>query len=422
MDKSIKNIYFLLVLLSSAKGLYVYTDKYFLLYLFVFGIVIFHKKFSCIPKILFVAITVWFIYFFINTIIIWSFHPYFMLTYVMYLVIAWLIVSEYKYALFEKYAQYIYYLSIISLVFYACEIFSYDALNRFMSFFDVNQGSGYNYKSIVLFTIPSEVDVYRMHKRNCGFAWEPGPFSSFVAIALFYSVFSCKNNAFQSKRNIILIITILTTQSSTGYLMMLIIGVGYFVVGKNNVLKRYLVGVIIFMLSIYVYQAVPFLQEKIKQESMQDISDIMRSSQIYKQNIKPGRFASFDLALRDFEKYPVAGIGGYKQLRSGTQGGMEVNIINGLGRILSVYGIIGSIIFLYMIYKSGKWLSDYYGYNNAYLYPIIFLVMGFGFGIIESPVICTLWLFPLFLNPQINNLTPYIFSKSRVIVNKASFI
>lgn len=410
MGNKIKNIYFLLVLLGSAKSVYIFADKYFLLYVFIIGLVVNYKKLAHIPKELFVSISVWFGYFIINAVIIKSFHPYFMITYVMYLYIAWLIVSEYNLGLFEKYVQYVYYLSLISLVFYCWELFSYDTLNRFITFLDINQGTGYNYKSIVLFTIPNEADIYRAHTRNCGFAWEPGPFSSFVAIALFYNINSSKFYVDNYKRSIVFVLTILTTQSSTGYLMMIIIIIGYYVFKTKNVLKRYIVGGVIMIASVYAYQTIPFLQEKIENESQQDISEIMRSSEMNKQNLKPGRFASFNLALIDFKNYPIAGIGGYKDLRSGQQEGLEVNIINGLGRILSVYGVLGSAIFLYLIKKSGCWLSSYYQYSNRYIYPILLLIMGFGFGIIESPMICTLWLFVLFIrmpNKSINESIAY---------------
>jgi predicted membrane protein len=61
--------------------------------------------------------------------------------------------------------------------------------------------------------------------------------------------------------------------------------------------------------------------------------------------------------------------------------------INGLGNILSRYGLIGFTIFTFIVIYSGSWLINKYNAKGKIIFPLVIFVIGFSFGIIETPII-----------------------------------
>jgi hypothetical protein len=157
----------------------------------------------------------------------------------------------------------------------------------------------------------------------------------------------------------------------------------------------------------FLFSSIPYLQEKIITESQQNLDETIELSIKYGGSYAPGRFTSFQLGWEDFKKYPVAGIGGNTALRYGVQYGAEVHTINGLANIMARYGAIGLLLFLSIIFFSGKWIAQYYRYQGYLIFPALILIISFGFGIVEQPIIVTLWMVPLFFQNQRNRLAGY---------------
>ena len=347
---------------------------------------------------LFLALGVWMTYFAISTISIGSFHPFFMGTYIAKIMIAWWLLVHYQNRIFYKYETAIYYLAVVSLIFYTWQIFSPGSLYTIMHKLDLSQGlfPNKNYASVIVYSV-NEKFFLNEFPRNAGFAWEPGPFSCFLVLAIFFNLVRNRLELCGKKRLLVFLVALLSTQSTTGVLALLVLVVWFFWARYNNRYFRVFAIPISLALVFLTFLLVPILQQKIIEQSTQDVDKIVSMSRVYGQSYNPGRFASLQLGLRDFANYPLAGIGGNVSLRYGVQQGADVSTINGFATILSRYGSIGVLIFFCLIMLAGKWIGRHYGVPGSFIFPALILTISFGFSIIESPILVTLWFVAVFL-------------------------
>jgi hypothetical protein len=288
-------------------------------------------------------------------------------------------------------------LALISLFFYAIQMIAPDSLYSIIKRVDLSQDlfPEINYASTAIYTIASR-DFSGLFPRNAGFCWEPGPFACYVVLAIFFNLVRHGLRLKDKERLGVFLLTLITTQSTTGMVALLIVILWYAWVCYNNRVSRMVSVLLVVGLSIYLFTSVPYLQEKILSESQQDAEQLISLSNEYGGSYNPGRFASFYLGVEDFKSYPVAGIGGNVSLSYANQYGANVSIINGFANIMSRYGVIGISLFLTLLFTSGKWIARYYQYPGRFIFPALILLISFGFAIVESPMIVTFWLVTIF--------------------------
>jgi len=396
--KIIKNAYFYLVLLFSGMSITLFRSNEGLIVLFILGLFIFGNKLMKPSKKLIIALSIWMGYFFINTLIIKSFHPFFMVTYIVYIIIAWWLISYYKEKIFIKYENTIYYLTIISLFFYTWQIVHFNSLYSILKFLDLSQGwnSSKGYASIIIYSI-REWSSSLLLPRNQGFTWEPGPFSSYVALAIFFNLARNKIIFKNKLRLVVFLIAILTTQSTTGFVLLLAIMIWIAWARFKSKYARIISIPLVLIIITLIFVNTPILQEKIISESQQDVEELIENSILYDGSYAPGRFASFQLGWIDFKNHPIAGIGGHTNSQYAKQEGASVSTINGFAMIMTRYGIIGLVLFFLLINNTGKWLAEFYSYKGYLIFPVLLLIISFGFGIIQTPIFISLWMSSLFL-------------------------
>ena len=371
-----------------------------LIILWFIGLVLFHKEtYYTSPKLLW-ALAVWIGYFIVNTFLIKSFHPFFMLTYIIKIMIAYWLLSYYREDIFKKYEDVVCYLAVISLAFYAVQLIVPGPMYSLFKSIDLSQNLFPNrtYASIGVYTY-HKVGFFEAFPRNAGFSWEPGPFSSYVVLALFINIVRNGMQLIDKKRLLIFLIAIISAQSTTSLVILLVVVLWFFLVRYKN--KSFVIIAVPLTLAIVIYMfvSIPWLQEKIIIESSQDIEEVLHHAKRARTSYAPGRFVSWQLRWQDFKNYPIAGFVGNTKLQTGYLG--EDNVvaaINGLGAIIGRYGSIGALLFLILIFKTGNWLSRYYRFSGKIMFPILMLMIGFGFSIIESPLLVTLWMTPFFVN------------------------
>ena len=131
-----------------------------------------------------IAILIFSIYFIITSIVFNAIHPFFFIKYVTLIIIANhlnLLFGKHIYCLYEAI---VYKLGVLSLILFTLEITSTGFFSALASIIDLNDGLSSNF---LIYTVHfrSVIDP-----RNCGFAWEPGPFSAFIAVAFFIYLIS----------------------------------------------------------------------------------------------------------------------------------------------------------------------------------------------------------------------------------------
>jgi len=119
----------------------------------------------------------------------------------------------------------------------------------------IQEGGGINFV-IYNFQLASE---YATLFRNCGPFWEPGMFAVFLDIALFVNIFILRGNRFV---NIVLIVALLSTMSTGGYIGGLFIVFTYAILERKNVILS-IVSVFLLVIFIYYFFETEFLGDKL---------------------------------------------------------------------------------------------------------------------------------------------------------------
>lgn len=199
--------------------------------------------------------------------------------------------------------------------------------------------------------------------RNSGPYYEPGMFAIFLNISLLFNLIL--NKRILDKKNIILIISILTTLSTAGYIGLFLIIIGAYFRFDN--FKSVVFLIIAFIMGIYFYNTLPFLKDKIEKN-------------IESKDITTSRFGSLYADLTYIKKSPILGNGRFLFER------MNVSIWdvqtrhrnNGISKLIVNYGIPFTVYFFYLVFISFKRTILYYNSRYSVLIALL-LILNLGF-------------------------------------------
>lgn len=224
-------------------------------------------------------------------------------------------------------------------------------------------------------------------RRNIGFTWEPGRFSCWIILGMFVNVIRHKFVCFSFLKNrnfIILFATLITTLSTTGYVLFAIIMIFVLHNRKSGLVKIIMIALAVLIIpSIW---AMPFLSEKISRLSdiSSDYETITYFSNVKKMNeVCPQRFTGLYVSFQNFI-HDV--FWGYNQLDNSYttavifRNTVRVSPSEGIVGILARFGIFFGMFFYYWLVKSSKLLSSALNYKGRYFFAILFLGMSFSYG------------------------------------------
>lgn len=252
--------------------------------------------------------------------------------------------SRLNYTMFKV----VFHLSLISLVFYVVH----------STFGDVFPGISLsnNKYSYVLYTPSYGTHLYK----NAGMFWEPGAHAGLLTLCLAINFPYLKIMWQQHKMKlIVIIITLLTTQSTTGYLVGFAILLFYFL-NTNSAIKTSFFLPIILFLGFSVYQATDFLKDKIEKQ-FENTTDQEVGS------FSNTRFGSYVFDLHYIQKHPLIGNGLDTKTRYADHQylfyGAEEDVIgsgNGLSNYLASMGVFFVVGYFYLVWKSARLCSFYF--------------------------------------------------------------
>ena len=181
----------------------------------------------------------------------------------MYLTYAYMLVTIFREKIPFYYVNIIVFLSVISFVFYFPSLLSSTIYNQIWGFGKLlNLDIDHPWKtSFFIYTVePYSPGAFFL--RNSANFKEPGYYAAYLSLALAINLIT-KMNLFHWK-NLILIIAMLTTFSTAGYITMFIVISFYFYYSKriNNSLRFLLIFAVI-SLSMFAYLRLEFLNEKV---------------------------------------------------------------------------------------------------------------------------------------------------------------
>jgi hypothetical protein len=303
-------------------------------------------------------------------------------------------------------------LTIISFAFYALQLIGFgETLYNFSSALNLPNGPGGKETTNFLIFTYARIHPYR----NCGFFWEPGVFACFLIVVFISNLFV--NGFTFDRNNKILLIALLTTASTTGYLALFVI---FFLWYRYKVPRANVWVLVLIPVFCYLLTVVPFLGDKIVKTYKNDMRDLtyssMRSAALsYRRThketlIQLNRFGSMEYIYMQFGNSLILGVSNkYDVILNKT---FNVDISNGVSDFLARFGLVGLI---FLTYKYGRFCLYYLKRIELMIYGvIIFLIIGTGEPILSLPFII-IFLFipypqigPAMYRPQPNPVNPAV--------------
>lgn len=356
---------------------------------------VFNKQF-------YVVVLCYSVYFFAISVKFNEFQLAYFINYLFFFFTVYVTVKALNVNFFRIYESVLYLLAILGMIFWGIQIvlggdtlFSFFGMIPSIDSWSYVSGGGYN--GIIYSVQPTSMSVQYdfLPPRNCGFAWEPGGFAVFLALAIFINLFFFNPDSTSKTRFWVMTSALVSSQSTTGYVIFIVI-ILFFYYNKKQKLVILLWPVLIVL--IVLAFSLPFMSDKIVSLINEaEMVDIMVEGSIGREtSIAPQRFASFMIALRDFLANPVLGLGGNSQASWTAMIGANVSTITGLGNLLAQHGLVGLSFFLISLYRTSAFFSTAFNFKGKFLFFIIIILISISYTIILLPILMSLWMFKLF--------------------------
>lgn len=252
---------------------------------------------------------------------------------------------------FEKYINILFYLAVISLAFYIPTLLGINMEGVFSFLKLPLANSDISHIGIHNFQQSSET-------RNSGLFWEPGAFAGYLVLALYFIVIGTAGRV-KKWKIITLIIALLTTQSTTGYLAGFILLV-FWPIRSGHMKQSYMRIVIsifvlggIVLIAFIVFHEFSFLGEKIAQQ--------IENALIAGKGYQITRFGNFIYDLQFIAQRPFGGWGANPETRFYLDSELAEFISgqgNGLTGFAVKFGLIALIIYFTYLYRGLRFTTQ----------------------------------------------------------------
>lgn len=280
----------------------------------------------------------------------------------------------------DYYVNIIYFFSIISLLIFIPSIFFYEIIDSTLTLisflFEPFQLHDPGRSHIIIYTFGENYedvdgDLSKSLFRNSGPFWEPGGFGVFLILAIIFEII--KHHKLLTKRNIVFIISLLTTLS-TGAFFVLFILIVFYILTYPTPLKMVSLGAFV-LISALIYSNTFFLTEKVNKQTSKTSVSLASTPR--------NRFVSGQLDLIDFINNPILGRGRFDATRFDTKENLLDPYLNhrnnGTTNLLVEFGIFGFITFFYFMYKSFKAYCIENKFKTVFAVYLVVLMLGIGF-------------------------------------------
>lgn len=243
--------------------------------------------------------------------------------------------------------------------------------------------------------------------RNSGPFWEPGANAGFTVLALAFNLFLLKEKLI-SYKNVLFIIVIISTLSTSGYLALLFVLFFFFNRTGSLFLKLIFIAVLGFGLN-YLIDNLDFLGAKL----------LTQYEEAESGNARVSRFASALLDLETIKNYPISGY----PVIDARQGELteEDFRTNGVFILLAGWGVVFFFIYFLYTYLGIKKVAEFYNNNQdgnrvAIFFLLLLFLIGFSENYFTRPIFMAfVMMYPFFPTVKFSavskiesaNLTPF---------------
>jgi hypothetical protein len=285
----------------------------------------------------------------------------------------------------RRYVSVLYVLSIISLMFFIPTFLGIDMQGLFA-------GMRMPLKDIDIFHVGlHNLRVeYGITSRNMGMFWEPGAYAGYLILALFFLI---RDGRMLSRQGWVLIATVLTTRSTTGYLALMVLVIFYvYEEGWNNNRAFRWIGLPLLLVMIVtgiftLFGQVEFLGEKIAGQ--------LESARIGEYESRTNRFGNFLYDLKWITDSPLIGWSANPETRLSYDSDV-LDLVSGQGNGLTgfaiKFGLIGLGLFIGFFSYMTKCIS---GSSRIAMFGVIVVcVLLNGEQFLNFPLFLSLMFFP----------------------------
>lgn len=393
------------VILSSGMSTEFYRDVSNTLIMFFISFVYVFLGKKKIDNNYIIACLIWFFYIILSFFKYQSETYFWFFSYFVNFTIAYALISKFGTSFFVKAEKIIFFFVIVSLIFYTWQTIEFTSILSLWEKIDLS-GNLFKiedlfYHHSLFYTILQFRYFDDIFPRNAGFCWEPGPFSCFIVMAIFFLIIKNEFNLKKIRvRLFIYLLAIVTTQSTTGILALLVML--FWVFGNNIKLRKFnfIISPILLLTGVIIFTSVPILGDKIYNQFNSDLWVTTLDASEDKYSVSLDRFNSIRITLLEFYENPILGIGANENARWAAQKGIKVSPTSGIGNFLARYGLFGIICFLLLLFQSSKRFAEIYSYKGLWFLSILIIIFGFSFNIIETPFFLYIIMFSFFYKEE----------------------
>ena len=239
-----------------------------------------------------------------------------------------------------------------------------------------------------------------LFRRNCGFAWEPGRFASLISIAIFFNLvrtrFSVQNSNFK-----ILLIALLSTQSTTGFSILITIIFAYL----YNMNRKYFLPACIFSsLIVLVLSSLPFMNEKISSLWITKSHNIEFENKVSYWTLQngetyvPQRFDGLLWEFYNIKQDPLLGYGkNISRSFTGETFNNKLVLYNGCLKVISILGIFWGLFYYIACFWGSAYYAKVFRFKGAFFAVLIFIEMNVSYPFQFEPVFLAMFFMPIYL-------------------------
>lgn len=243
--------------------------------------------------------------------------------------------------------------------------------------------------------------------RNAGCSWEPGRFAIMVVLAIYCNI--TRNGVrFKNNKNIYwLLATLLSTMSTTGYSIVILIYTITLLHGSSIIRK--ILSLIILLPIIFYLFSLDFMGAKISEQL--NVSDSanekFENMDYYNGQYGQGEYAAslgrFEAMYFEWENILHDPIVGYSRnpAHSYFYNNISSNfgLTGGILKIFGMYGLILGTFFYLLLFYSSVRIASYHRSPKILLFLVIVL-SSVSYEVFVVPIFTAFWLFGLFGNPK----------------------
>lgn len=220
--------------------------------------------------------------------------------------------------------------------------------------------------TILIYSAPQESGFFFM--RNSGIFHEPGAYSIYLMLAIVINTFF--TNRPLNRKNIFLAIVLLSTFSTTGYIMLFVFLCYALIRSKIHFALKPVIIILFAILVSTVYRDSKFLEQKVEENLATQTESLEKGEKSQR-----GRFYSFGMSVKSFVETPITGRGILTMHKYDVGAGGSFGY--GFAGLFAMYGMFFGLFYMWIFYKGFLTMSKFY--QMPLIYGVIaFIVINLG--------------------------------------------